>query len=135
MQNIRQLAIKKLQSADIRPSEPRICIYEYLERHRIHPGAEEIYKAMLPDHPTLSLTTVYNTLKLFAEHGLVQVLTIESGELRYDIRTDFHAHFQCRGCGCVSDLDLKIPEVQPDSGYLVERHCLDFYGLCPSCNS
>ena len=69
MQNTRQIAIEKLQAAGIRPSEPRICIYEYLWENRVHPGAEGIYKQLSPLHPTLSLTTVYNTLKLFADAG------------------------------------------------------------------
>ncbi len=133
MQNTRQIAIEKLQAAGIRPSEPRICIYEYLWENRVHPGAEGIYKQLSPLHPTLSLTTVYNTLKLFAKHGIVQVLTIESGELRYDIRTDFHAHFKCRKCGKVTDLMLPMPDLTPSPDFQVEHTVLDFYGTCPEC--
>lgn len=133
MKALREQAIAELQAASIRPSEPRICIYEFLLANRIHPGAEEIHKLLHADHPTLSLTTVYNTLKLFAEHKLVQVLTIESGELRYDINTDFHAHFKCRSCGKVHDLFIEQPSIAIDPRYQVEGLCLDFYGICPVC--
>ncbi len=130
---LREQAIADLQAVSIRPSEPRICIYEFLLANRIHPGAEEIHKLLQPDHPTLSLTTVYNTLKLFADHKLVQVLTIESGELRYDINMDFHAHFKCRTCGMVHDLFIEQPQITIDPRYQVEGMCLDFYGHCPRC--
>ncbi len=126
----RQKAIESLQCAGIRPSEPRLCIYEYLDGHRIHPRAEEIYSALAPEHPTLSLTTVYNTLKLFAEHRLIRVLNIDSSEQRYDINTDFHAHLKCRTCGSVTDIFMPAPSIPAAN---IEQISLDCYGLCSSC--
>ncbi len=130
MNTHRQTAIKNLQSAGIRPSGPRISIYEYLDEHRTHPRAEEIFSALHPDHPTLSLTTVYNTLKLFADNHLIQVLTIETGEQRYDINTSFHAHLKCRVCGGVSDIFMPQPVIPAGN---IDRVSLDCYGVCPCC--
>ena len=125
--------VSELRARGISPSPQRIAVYGFLKSHPIHPTADTIMKELKPILPTLSLTTVYNTLKLFAEHGIVQVLTIESGELRYDIRTDFHAHFKCRKCGKVTDLMLPMPDLAPSPDFQVEHTVLDFYGTCPEC--
>ena len=50
---------------DIKPSVQRMVIMDYLMSHRIHPSADEIYNALYPTIPTLSKTTIYNTMKLF----------------------------------------------------------------------
>ena len=66
-----------LQSFGIKPSVQRIAIMDYLLTHRTHPAIDEIYLALCEQIPTLSKTTVYNTLKLFVEHGAAQMLTID----------------------------------------------------------
>ena len=53
----------------IKPSVQRIAIMEYLFKHHTHPTVDEIYTELLPQIPTLSKTTVYNTLKLFVQQG------------------------------------------------------------------
>ena len=58
---------KYLQGYGIKPSIQRIAIMDYLLTHKTHPSIEEIYLALCDEIPTLSKTTVYNTLKLFAE--------------------------------------------------------------------
>ena len=57
---------------DIKPSVQRMAIMDYLMSHRIHPSADEIYNALYPTIPTLSKTTIYNTMKLFVEQGAVR---------------------------------------------------------------
>ena len=52
----------RLLKYSIKPSMQRIAIMEYLMEHRTHPSADEIYTALSPSMPTLSKTTVYNTL-------------------------------------------------------------------------
>ena len=66
-----------LMSFNIKPSVQRLAIMDYLLTHRTHPSIDEIYMALCNDIPTLSKTTVYNTLKLFVEHGAAQMLTID----------------------------------------------------------
>ena len=63
---------------DIKPSMQRIAIMDYLMEHRVHPTADEIYNALYPTMPTLSKTTIYNTMKLFSEQGAVKALVIDS---------------------------------------------------------
>ena len=71
-----------LESNGIHASQQRIKILEYLIHHPIHPTADEIFNELSDEMPTLSKTTVYNTLKLFVDKHLVQQLNIENGELR-----------------------------------------------------
>ena len=136
MMNSRNQISEMLQKHGIRPSEQRIVIYHYLLDHRIHPVAETIYQELVSMHPTLSRTTVYNTLKCFEKNGLVIPLTIEDGELRYDVNTSLHAHFKCRKCNLIHDIfvdDLKSSLPHPAAGYQVESMHLDYYGICPEC--
>lgn len=98
---------KELLDAGIRPSVQRLAIYEYVRRSCSHPTAETVYDALRDELGSLSLTTVYNTLKLFADAGLIMVLNIDDGSQRFDGNTKPHAHFKCNDCGEVFDLWLK----------------------------
>lgn len=122
----------------LRSSEQRIIIYDYLLKNRIHPGAETIYRHLHVLHPTLSLTTVYNTMKAFHAHGLVTMINIEGGEVRYDVNTSFHAHFKCCRCGKLFDMpamdEQKLLQGMPE-GFKVDATHIDFYGLCPQCSA
>ena len=92
---------------NIKPSLQRMAIMDYLMAHRVHPTADEIYNALYPTMPTLSKTTIYNTMKLFTEQGAVKALVIDEKNVRFDIDTSSHAHFMCLGCGCVYDLPVE----------------------------
>lgn len=70
-------AYEYLLSYHIKPSVQRIAIMDYLLNHKTHPCIDEIYTALCKEIPTLSKTTVYNTLKLFVEHGAAKMLTID----------------------------------------------------------
>lgn len=118
----------------IRPSAQRLSIMEYLLSHRTHPTSDEIFENLKETIPTLSKTTVYNTLKHFHEKGAVLHLSIDHKNARFDGYTHPHAHFLCSRCGCVADLDLKIaPEVDVPMGLSVKEVLVYLYGLCESC--
>ena len=70
-------AINTLLNYGIHPSIQRIAIMDYLLKHHIHPTVDEVYTALSDEIPTLSKTTVYNTLRLFSEHGAAKMLTID----------------------------------------------------------
>ena len=82
---------------NIKPSVQRIAVMDYLLKHRTHPSVEEIYSALSGDMPTLSKTTVYNTLKLFAEQGAAQMLTIDEKNVCFD------GDLRCMPIFCVKD--------------------------------
>lgn len=132
-------AKEHLEKYDIRPSVQRLAVMDYLLRHKTHPTVDEIYSALNPVIPTLSKTTVYNTLKLFAEHGAALALSIEEKNLRFDGDTSIHAHFRCSECGEVFDF---FPEQVPEllslnkseiDGFLITETQVYYKGLCKSC--
>ena len=134
--NITLSAQVHLSGYGIKPSVQRLAIMDYLIANRIHPTADDIYNALYTVIPTLSRTTVYNTLKLFAEQGAVQVLGIDDKNVRFDIDTTNHAHFKCLDCSCVYDVPVEnigaitlegIGELQ-----ITETH-LYYKGYCKKC--
>ncbi len=124
-----------LRSRGIQPSHQRIAIYEALASTKAHPSADALRDALAPAMPTLSRTTVYSTLELFAERGLARRLALTGSELRFDADVSAHVHFRCRGCGAVSDLpDAPAPPPPAvPAGYLVEVSQFHAEGLCPDC--
>ena len=126
-----------LLSFKIKPSVQRIAIMDYLVKHRTHPCVDEIYLALCKEIPTLSKTTVYNTLKLFVEHGAAKMLTIDERNACFDSDLSTHAHFQCKSCGKIFDLpyQVKSEDVKrlEDEGFMVDEvHCY-YKGVCPNC--
>ena len=100
----REDSIEALRKIGVTPSPQRTAIYYFLRTHAVHPTAETIFEAVRPEQPTLSLTTVYNTLKLLVEKRAVREIIIEGSELRYDANMCEHGHFKCLHCGEVYDL-------------------------------
>lgn len=115
----------------------RIAIMQYLMEHPIHPSADDIYTALSPSMPTLSKTTVYNTLKLFAEQGAVQMLTIDEKNANFDADTSIHSHFLCKHCGHIFDLPCretpeKMEGMEMDGHQFSEVHYY-YKGVCRNC--
>ena len=126
-----------LLSFKVKPSVQRLAIMDYLLNHRTHPSIDEIYLALCDDIPTLSKTTVYNTLKLFVEHGAVQMLTIDEKYVCYDADITLHAHFLCKKCNKIFDLPApakdELAHQLNGNGYQMEEVHYYYRGLCPKC--
>ena len=124
-----------LKSRDIKPSYQRIVVYDYINNHINHPSVDTIFKVISSSIPTLSKTTIYNILNLFAKKGIVDTLTIDKNEVRYDLIKKPHAHFMCKICGKIYDIDLKSDVCLKDSveGHKVEDVHVDFKGVCKEC--
>jgi Fur family peroxide stress response transcriptional regulator len=98
-----------------------------------------LYTQLKPNYPELSLGTVYRNLNILAEDGLVTTVVRVDGHERYDADVTPHAHFVCRECNRV--LDLNMPEVMgemsqkldEDYGLAVESCSVNFTGLCVEC--
>ncbi len=129
----REIALTKLNTAGVRPSVTRLEILNYLENTKSHPTVEDIYGSLYEKIPTLSKTTVYNTLSLFEKSKLIKTLTIEEGRTRFDAKTESHAHFICSACGSVTDLEGDVHEVEVPNGYILEKTELFAYGVCGHC--
>ena len=100
---------KILEVVEIKPTYERLSILQYLDKNRTHPTAAMIFEKVLKKVPTISKTTVYNSLKLFMEKGIVTPLYITGSEVRYDLNTLQHHHFLCEQCGKIYDLIIDCP--------------------------
>ena len=122
-----------LQSFGIKPSVQRMAIMDYLLTHKTHPSIDEIYMALCDDIPTLSKTTVYNTLKLFVDAGLILMLTIDDTFRCFDGDCSKHAHFRCNKCGKIIDFNIKkdfLSMVEGVEGLEITDAKLFLKGLC-----
>jgi len=125
-----------LTDAGIKPSFHRLKIMEYLIEKKNHPTVDMIFQEISENIPTLSKTTIYNTLKTFNEFNLVQLITIEDNEVRYDADMSSHGHFKCTSCNNVYDIFFKDPayEIKEIEGHTIEEAQIYFKGMCKHCN-
>lgn len=124
-----------LKANEIKPSVQRIKIYQFLINNPIHPTVDTIYNALIKEIPTLSRTTVYNTLNMFVEKKIVTLVPVEDNEARYDATIDQHLHFKCLSCQSVFDVDLSpdfsFEELLP--GFQIDEKQIYCKGICKNC--
>ena len=70
-------AYTRLVESGVRPSVQRLAIMDYLIKHPTHPTIDDVYQALCEEVPTLSRTTVYNTLRMLSEKHAAQMITID----------------------------------------------------------
>ena len=104
-----------------------------------HPTAAEVFEAVRDRFPTMGLATVYATLNVMVERGLLRPLAFESA-VRFDANVTPHANLICTACGRITDYDgcddvfelsATAPPATPASS--LEQQRLDLYGRCGSC--
>ena len=117
----------------------RSAILACLRATDTHPSAEMLHQMLQPEHPDISLATVYRNLALFKNQGLIQSIGTVGGIERFDANTRSHVHFICTNCHSVADLhQIDVPEqlrstVESTTGGRVAECQLSFSGLCQSC--
>ena len=82
-----------------RYSKKREAILTAIRGTRCHPSAEWVYQSLKPEHPDLSLGTVYRNLIFFQQRGEIQSVGVVKGQERFDGETRPHSHFICNSCG------------------------------------
>lgn len=119
----------------ISPSITRKLIYNYIESSLEHPTVDQIYRALKPELPTLSKTTVYNVLDLFLKNEIITVLTFSSGESRYELSHHKHSHFECTVCKKIYDIPYVKPMFDSDAldGFTIESDEVILRGICKEC--
>jgi len=124
-----------LKAHGIKPSYQRVKIFEYLKNTNQHPTVDTIYTALNDEIPTLSKTTVYNTLKTFIEKGIARVITIDENEARFDIDIEIHGHFKCEVCHQIFDFSSEYDQADNEDlkGFQIKEKQILFYGICRDC--
>lgn len=123
----------------VKLSVQRIALMEYLLKNRTHPTVEEMFCALSPKIPTLSRTTVYNTMKLFVKHGVASMINIEEKSIRFDLKSHPHGHFFCNECNQLFDFELKENMIDSVAANLALAGCdiestqINCRGICNKC--
>ena len=130
--------IEALRTKGYKATSQRIAICRFALRGRSHPTAQRIYGEVKPVYPTVSLATVYKTLHLLKDLGLVQELAFAEGETRFDSYTQPHANLVCKGCGNISDVDdpvtrEMVARIASRAKFILTGQRVDIYGLCEKC--
>ena len=127
-------AIERLRAAGRRVTPERELLVGIIDRNP-HLDAAEIYRIAREQRPRIGLATVYRTLALLEELGVVQACELGEGHSHYEVQQDDHLHLVCSDCGRI--IDVPSPEALRDvaesQGFHVDRIRLELIGYCADC--
>ncbi len=139
--NVRKL----LKEKDLRLTPQREAVLQILlEGQEEHLTAEDIYDRTRDHHPDIGLATIYRSLDLFEELGLVSRLDFGTGGRRYEFSLDqdrhYHHHLICLDCGSIFEFNEDLLEdleaiIGNENGFRVVDHSLRFFGYCRDCQT
>ena len=114
-----------LQEHGIQPSAQRVAVADYVLRTEEHPSADQVFSRVSAALPVLSRATVYNTLNLFVERGLLRQLVLAEGKVVFDPKTAPHHHFIDDATGAIHDIPweaLQVDKVDALKGFQVREY-------------
>jgi Fur family ferric uptake transcriptional regulator len=130
-----------LREAGYRLTQPRRAVWQVLQGNSGYLSPNEIHERGRALHPSLGLVTVYRTLEVLDELGLVRRVHGQGNCHGYARANSVRGHYLvCHQCGQVAEFPCEgmegiIEAVQQRSGFTVEEHLLELVGLCPTCQS
>jgi Fur family peroxide stress response transcriptional regulator len=132
------LIIETLRKNGYKATTQRIAICRFALHSRDHPTAQRIYNEVRKMHPTVSLATVYKTLQILTEHGLIQELDLPQSQARFDSYVEPHINLVCMQCGNIQDFNDKtaqemVERVTTKAQFTRTGQRLDIYGMCKTC--
>lgn len=121
-----------------RQTAQRAMILAEVQAAERHLTAGEIFERVRRKDPKIAYGTVYRSLHLLAQLGLIQELTFADQASRYDARVDRHDHVYCTACGQLVDVDVPVALMarhvaEERTGFVIESHHTIFAGTCPAC--
>lgn len=131
--------IKAFRNSGYRATPQRIAISRFILRNHEHPTAQKTYLEVKKTHPTVSLATIYTTIKILKEIGLICELNLQSqSQARYDSNTEPHLHLICLQCGSIIDcmdsiMQKLIKNVSHNANFTVIGSSFDLEGICMNC--
>jgi len=133
-----QELIVKFRENGYKVTAQRLAICKFILSRKDHPTAEQIYQELRDEYPTISLGTVYKTLHLLKEMGLIQDLGFNKGSIRYDPDMELHVNMVCSKCGKIHDYKAENVEqfwsaIISDLGIKPKGQRIDIYYECDNC--
>lgn len=127
-----------MRDSGIRLTHQRLEVFREVAGTGDHPDAETVFRLVRERMPTISLDTVYRTLWLLNDMGLVTTLGPQRGRVRFDANASPHHHFVCSKCGMVADFYssefdcLDVPAEVENIGDVTTTN-VQFRGICSWC--
>ncbi len=129
---------KSLKEKDIRCTRQRIAILRLMKEEQVPLSAKDIFSKLKASYPKLRLSTVYRNLHYFEDKKVVAKVDLNDKESMFELfEGDHHHHLVCVDCGKI--ISVKCPlgdyekRLQEETGYIVLKHKLEIYGICPDC--
>jgi Fe2+ or Zn2+ uptake regulation protein len=122
-----------------RYTEVRKKIFTAIEKMDKPVTATEIHDFIKKNYQEVDLASIYRNLELMNKSDAVNVILFGEGKKRYELKNmkGHHHHLFCEGCGDIKDIEMKeenlIKNVKNNQGYVIKKHNLEFFGLCPNC--
>jgi Fur family transcriptional regulator, peroxide stress response regulator len=130
---------RTLRSSGARPTRQRRALYASLAARNDHPTAEALHREVRRHLPGLSLATVYTSLEVMAQAGLVGRVQGPDGIARYDARIDAHDHRRCLRCGSIEDLERPASsgtlQAYATPGFRATGFHIEVVGHCAACQA
>jgi Fur family peroxide stress response transcriptional regulator len=128
----------RFQSRGLKMTPQRLAIYQALVETSSHPTAEDLHRRVRRRHPMISPNTVYYTLTVLRQAGLVHEVNYWHDRSRFDANVSSHHHLICLGCRTIQDLvDEELDRLQvakrAAGGFKVVGHRVEFQGYCAAC--
>lgn len=126
-----------LHSNGLRLTKQRKIVLETLKKSPRHFSVDELYTKILKKNLNISLTSIYRSLKIWAEEGFIAEIKFGKYGSRFNRSLENHYHISCQSCGKIEDIHLKVKDLEAKaqclSDYKVLSHRIEFMGVCPKC--
>jgi Fur family ferric uptake transcriptional regulator len=131
--------ILRLREAGYKITPPRLAVLEVIQREGEHLNPQEILEQVQAIHPQTGRATVYRTLELLTNLGIVRPIYVGDSGPTYIRAEGGHHHLVCSCCGRVVDFEQCVADsmerdLEERFGFRIQSHLLEFYGLCADCN-
>ena len=129
-----------LQTAGLKSTEARLALLNLLKKENDPLDVFSIVNNLHSEGVMADQATVYRILEILTQKGVIKRLEFGEGKYRYELQKIHHHHLICRLCGKIEDIEGEYladleNKIRTKKGFLVKSHSLEFFGLCPSCQS
>ena len=130
--------VQRLRKAGYKITPPRLAVLEIILRDGQHQTPGEILRQAQAIHPNTGRATVYRTLELLTQLGIVRPIYVGENGPTYIRAEGGHHHLVCAQCGKIVDFDqcgadVLARDLEMRFGFHIRSHLLEFYGLCAEC--
>lgn len=132
--------IRRLRAAGYKITPPRLAVLEVIQREGEHLNPQEILEQAQTLHAQTGRATVYRTLELLTQLGIVRPIYVGDNGPTYILVDGAHHHLVCSRCSRIVEFDACAAdsmgcELESRFGFHITSHLLEFYGICPQCQA